>query len=52
MCTQEVSKPGSQQARMAYVLNREDLGKAVECLRAALATYPGRKEPAVMTAKG
>ena len=43
---------GSQQARMAYVLNRDDLGKAVECLREALATYPGRKEPAAMSAEG
>lgn len=30
---------GDQQVRMAYVLNREDLGKAVTCLQEALQQY-------------
>jgi len=33
---------GKQQARIAYVLNKKDLGNAVECLKAALNSYPGR----------
>ena len=38
------STPGSgqQEARIAYVLNKESLKKAVECLDAALKVYPGR----------
>lgn len=33
---------GKNQVRMAYVLNAEDLEKAMICLEKALATYPGR----------
>ena len=38
------STPGSgrNQVRIAYVLNKEDLAKALECLRKALEQYPGR----------
>ncbi len=34
---------GTDEARIAYVLNIEDLGKAVKCLEEALKVYPGRK---------
>ncbi|MCP4441483.1 MAG: pyridoxal phosphate-dependent aminotransferase [Aureispira sp.] len=33
---------GTQEARLAYVLKEEDLAKAIDCLEAALAVYPGR----------
>lgn len=33
---------GQNQVRIAYVLKREDLGKAVKCLEEALKVYPGR----------
>lgn len=33
---------GKNQVRMAYVLKREELGKAMEVLRHALEAYPGR----------
>lgn len=32
---------GKQEVRMAYVLEREEIEKAVACLRAALTAYPG-----------
>lgn len=32
---------GKQEVRIAYVLNCEELGKAMDCLEAALAAYPG-----------
>ena len=37
------SKPelGRKQVRIAYVLNRQDLEKAMKCLEAGLKTYPG-----------
>ncbi len=35
---------GKNEARLAYVLNKESLEKAVECLRAAIEQYPGRTE--------
>ena len=35
---------GKQEVRLAYVLNREDIAKAMECLAKALETYPGRKQ--------
>jgi aspartate aminotransferase len=34
---------GRRQVRLAYVLNKESLKNAVECLRIALQQYPGRK---------
>ncbi len=34
---------GTDEARIAYVLNIEDLGNAVKCLEEALKVYPGRK---------
>lgn len=33
---------GKNEVRMAYVLNKEDLGKALNVLREALKAYPGR----------
>jgi aspartate aminotransferase len=33
---------GKDQVRIAYVLNKEDLAKALEVLRRALEAYPGR----------
>ncbi|MDG2012883.1 MAG: hypothetical protein P8J33_05225, partial [Pirellulaceae bacterium] len=33
---------GHNQVRIAYVLNREDLAAAMDCLAAALQVYPGR----------
>ncbi|NNF01422.1 MAG: pyridoxal phosphate-dependent aminotransferase [Bacteroidia bacterium] len=35
-------KLGKQQVRIAYVLNREDLKSAMDCLKEALEQYPGR----------
>ncbi|MCM1449975.1 MAG: pyridoxal phosphate-dependent aminotransferase [Clostridiales bacterium] len=35
---------GRNEVRMAYVLNKENLGKALEVLRHALKAYPGRVE--------
>jgi aspartate aminotransferase len=32
---------GKDEVRIAYVLNCEELGKAIDCLEAALAAYPG-----------
>ncbi len=34
---------GDQEARIAYVLNKESLKKSVKCLEEALKVYPGRK---------
>lgn len=34
---------GRQEVRIAYVLNLEDLKKAMECLRNGLKAYPGRR---------
>lgn len=34
---------GADEVRIAYVLNRDDLRAAAECLRKALEVYPGRK---------
>ncbi|MDE6085848.1 MAG: pyridoxal phosphate-dependent aminotransferase [Muribaculaceae bacterium] len=41
------TKPGygKNEVRMAYVLNKEDLGKALVVLREALKAYPGRVTP-------
>ena len=33
---------GKNEVRIAYVLNKEDLHRAVECLKVALKVYPGR----------
>lgn len=33
---------GKNQVRIAYVLNKEDMAKALDCLRHALQQYPGR----------
>ena len=40
------STPGSgrQEVRIAYVLNKEDLAKALVCLQKALEAYPGKAE--------
>ncbi len=35
---------GRHEVRIAYVLNKEDLAKALVCLRKALEAYPGRTE--------
>lgn len=37
---------GRTEVRLAYVLNLNDLDKAMDCLEQALAQYPGRTEPA------
>ncbi len=34
---------GLNEVRLAYVLNVDDLNKAMDCLEAALKVYPGRK---------
>ena len=34
---------GKQEVRLAYVLNLEDINKAMDCLEKALQVYPGRK---------
>lgn len=34
---------GKQEVRLAYVLNLNDIDKAMDCLSAALKVYPGRK---------
>ena len=34
---------GKDEVRMAYVLNKDDLGRAMTVLRKALEAYPGRK---------
>ncbi|MEM7101835.1 MAG: pyridoxal phosphate-dependent aminotransferase [Bacteroidota bacterium] len=33
---------GTDEARIAYVLNKDDLNQAMDCLESALKTYPGR----------
>lgn len=35
---------GKQEVRLAYVLNVEDINKAMDCLAEALKVYPGRKD--------
>ena len=35
---------GKHEVRIAYVLNKEDLAKALTCLAKALEAYPGRIE--------
>lgn len=35
-------EPGKQQVRLAYVLNKESLKNALQCLAEALKVYPGR----------
>lgn len=37
---------GRNEVRIAYVLNRQAIGEAMECLAQALAAYPGRVMPA------
>ena len=34
---------GTREVRLAYVLNKEDINAAMDCLEAALKIYPGRK---------
>ena len=47
------SKPtlGTNEVRIAYVLNRTDLSKAMNCLSKALKVYPGRLEKKVDAAE-
>ena len=35
---------GTRQVRIAYVLDLPMIERAVECLRAALGAYPGRRD--------
>jgi aspartate aminotransferase len=42
---------GEDQVRIAYILNRNDLDAAMDCLEKALAVYPGRKDAAVIEEK-
>lgn len=39
---------GKKEVRLAYVLNSDDLNKAMDCLSAALQQYPGRSWPATV----
>jgi aspartate aminotransferase len=34
---------GKQEVRLAYVLNRDAINQAMDCLEKALEIYPGRK---------
>ncbi len=34
---------GKQEVRLAYVLNLNDINKAMDCLEAALKMYPGKQ---------
>lgn len=43
---------GLDEARIAYVLEKELLEDAVACIREALKVYPGRKQPVNQMAKG
>jgi aspartate aminotransferase len=36
---------GKKEVRLAYVLNTEDLNKAMDCLEKALVEYPGATVP-------
>ena len=38
------SDSGKQEVRIAYVLNRDDINHAMNCLEKALLAYPGRTE--------
>ncbi len=38
---------GEKEVRIAYILNKNDLAKAMECLKHALEIYPGRRVPNV-----
>jgi len=42
---------GKNEVRLAYVLNREDLSEAMNCLEEALRRYPGTKQESGETAK-
>jgi aspartate aminotransferase len=42
---------GKDEVRLAYVLNRNDLNDAMDCLEQALQVYPGRKEESGTRAK-
>jgi len=42
---------GTQEARIAYVLNKESLKMAVKCLEEALKVYPGRLTPSSVSAE-
>jgi aspartate aminotransferase len=35
---------GKKEVRLAYVLNADDLDKAMDCLEKALEQYPGRSK--------
>lgn len=43
---------GTDEVRIAYVLNRDDLSKAMDCLEAALLAYPGRVTAPMTAAPG
>lgn len=43
---------GNDEVRIAYVLNKEDLQNAMECLDVALKAYPGRISTQKLTAAG
>jgi aspartate aminotransferase len=38
---------GKQEVRLAYVLNKKDLGEAMDCLEQALKEYPGLTVPVI-----
>ena len=42
---------GKNEVRIAYVLNKNDINKAMDCLDAALKVYPGRVVARVMSSE-
>jgi aspartate aminotransferase len=42
---------GKDEVRLAYVLNVDDINKAMDCLEKALEKYPGKKQSATATAQ-
>ncbi len=45
----ETAGAGIQEVRLAYVLNREEIAKAIDCLEVALSEYPGKTMPMYIT---
>lgn len=41
---------GKNEVRIAYVLNKDDINKAMDCLEAALKVYPGKVKSEISTA--
>ncbi len=45
----ETAGAGIQEVRLAYVLNREEIDMAIDCLEVALEKYPGKTMPMYIT---